>query len=74
MELTKNDKWDIEINWIVKIDYIPNEVVWETSKAEVYEMIKEALKVEAYSYGGKRVKREFFRSVYIKILYEENEE
>ena len=78
LELTKNDRWDIDngdidINWTVKIDYIPNEVVWKTNKVEICEMIKEALKIEVYSYGGKSVKKEFYRNVCINVLHDGDE-
>ena len=72
LEVIKGEKGNvydqnIEMNWHVKIIHIPENVDWNECKAEIYEMIEDAMKVKAYSSYGKKVSKECFKSVCIKV-------
>ena len=58
---------NIEIKKNVKIIHIPDDIDWNKCKAEIYEMIKEAFEIEAYSPYRKIASKECFKSVCINV-------
>lgn len=69
LKIEKGNVYDqnIEMNWDVKIIYIPEGVDWDKCKKEIYGMIEDALRIKAYSSYGKSAKKECFKSVCIKV-------
>lgn len=59
---------NIEEQYIVIIEKIPSEIDWYKYKSEICEYIKQAFVVEGYNSYGKRVTKDYFKSVVVEIF------